>query len=264
MYNICSWWKKPKQLDSFVYYKLFHALLQSSDVDKGMTKQGKESEISRSSTGPRRKSESELTKSGLVKQLGLSVPTMCKKLVPLVEGGELRLEHDGELLHKAQPTGVGAGVVAGQPGQSSPLQGVLSALVFQLPDMTRQAGFYPLLTVAKVGLVVSIADLPGRGSDPRVGLVRLALLHQGGLVQDRGVLAPGAVHGAHGRPTTAVAVTVERPLDRQIVAAACHHLCVVPRYNLGQRWHRTVGELDRVAVQDSPEAVADREALVQD
>ena len=42
---------------------------------------------------------------------------MGEKLVPLVERGELRLAHDGPLLTQAQPAGVGAGVVGGQPGQ---------------------------------------------------------------------------------------------------------------------------------------------------
>ena len=45
---------------------------------------------------------------------------MGEKLVPLVERGELRLAHDGPLLTQAQPAGVGAGVVGGQPGQDPP------------------------------------------------------------------------------------------------------------------------------------------------
>ena len=174
-----------------------------------------------------------MLKSRLVKQLGLPVSTMREKLVPLVERGELGLEHDGELLAQAQPAGVGARVVGGQPGQRPPLQGVLPAFVFQLPNMTRKAGFDSLSTVGKVGLVVSVSDFPSGGSDPRVGLVRLALLHQGGLVHDRGVLAPGTIHWAHGRPTTTVAVRVERSLHRQVVAIVCHQLGVVPCDDLG-------------------------------
>ena len=54
---------------------------------------------------------------------------MGEKLVPLVERGELRLAHDGPLLTQAQPAGVGAGVVGGQPGQDLPLQAVLSTFV---------------------------------------------------------------------------------------------------------------------------------------
>ena len=33
----------------------------------------------------------------------LLVEAGCKELVPLVDGGELRLAHDGELLHEAEP-----------------------------------------------------------------------------------------------------------------------------------------------------------------
>ena len=47
-----------------------------------------------------------MRRSRLVEQLGFSVSTMCEKLVPLVERGELGFEHDGELLAQAQPAGV--------------------------------------------------------------------------------------------------------------------------------------------------------------
>ena len=51
-----------------------------------------------------------MDKLGLVKQLGFFNSPMSEKLVPLVEGGHLGLQHDGELLHQAQPAGVGARV----------------------------------------------------------------------------------------------------------------------------------------------------------
>ena len=174
-----------------------------------------------------------MDKSGLVKQLGFFVPTMCEKFVTLVERGELRLEHDGVLLQEAQPAGVGARVVAWHPGQRPPPQGVLPAFIFQFPNVTSQAGFDSLRTVCKVGLVVSVPDFPRCGRDPRVGLVRLALLHQSGLVHVRGILAPGIDHWALGRPTTTVAVRVEWPLHRQIVAVVGHQLGVVSRNDLG-------------------------------
>ena len=41
----------------------------------------------------------------------------CEELVPLIDGGELRLAHDGELLHEAEPAAVGGGVVVGVVGQ---------------------------------------------------------------------------------------------------------------------------------------------------
>ena len=156
---------------------------------------------------------------------------MGEKLVPLVERGELRLAHDGPLLTQAQPAGVGAGVVGGQPGQDLPLQAVFSTFILELPDMTSQAGFDALRTVSEIRFVVAITDFPRPPCDARVGLVRLALLHHGGLVHHGAVLAPGIVHGALGCPPTAVAIAVERPLHRKVVAVGCHHLCIVPRYD---------------------------------
>ena len=44
----------------------------------------------------------------------------CEELVPLVDGGELRLAHDGELFHEAEPPAVGGGVVVGVGGQGLP------------------------------------------------------------------------------------------------------------------------------------------------
>ena len=51
-----------------------------------------------------------MDKLGLVKQLGFFMSIMSEKLVPLVEGGHLGLQHDGELIHQAQTAGVGARV----------------------------------------------------------------------------------------------------------------------------------------------------------
>ena len=65
---------------------------------------------------------------------------MGEKLIPLVERGELRLAHDGPLLTQAQPAGVGAGVVGGQPGQDLPFQAVISTFILELPNVTSQAG----------------------------------------------------------------------------------------------------------------------------
>ena len=38
----------------------------------------------------------------------------CEELVPLIDGGELRLAHDGELFHEAEPAAVGGGVEVGE------------------------------------------------------------------------------------------------------------------------------------------------------
>ena len=41
----------------------------------------------------------------------------CEELVPLIDGGELRLAHDSELFDEAEPAAVGGGVVVGVGGQ---------------------------------------------------------------------------------------------------------------------------------------------------
>ena len=61
-----------------------------------MTQARQKSSISKVQLVQKRKSESEWTKSGLVKQLGQLVPAMGEELVLLVERGKIRLEHDGE------------------------------------------------------------------------------------------------------------------------------------------------------------------------
>ena len=48
-----------------------------------------------------------------VQQLVQLVHAGCVELVPLVDGGQLRLEHDGVFLGKAKSTGIGGGVVGG-------------------------------------------------------------------------------------------------------------------------------------------------------
>ena len=45
------------------------------------------------------------------------MPAGCEELVPLVDGGELRLEHNSELFHEAERAAVGGGVVVGVVGQ---------------------------------------------------------------------------------------------------------------------------------------------------
>ena len=46
----------------------------------------------------------------------------CEELVPLIDGGELRLAHNGELFHEADPAAVGGGVVVGVVGQGKILR----------------------------------------------------------------------------------------------------------------------------------------------
>ena len=77
------------------------------------------------------------TRSGFFKQFCLFVPAGREELVALVDGGELRLVHDGKLLGQTQSAGVGRGVVGGQGGEGLPADGEVSALIFEAPDVTR-------------------------------------------------------------------------------------------------------------------------------
>ena len=71
------------------------------------------------------------------------MPAGCEELVPLVDGGELRLEHGRVLFHQAQSVRVGGGVVGGEGGEGPPLDGEVPVLVLQAPDVTCQAGVAP-------------------------------------------------------------------------------------------------------------------------
>ena len=53
----------------------------------------------------------------IVREFCLFVEAGCEELVPLIDGGELRLAHNGELFHEAEPAAVGGGVVVGVVGQ---------------------------------------------------------------------------------------------------------------------------------------------------
>ena len=54
--------------------------------------------------------------------------------------GELRLAHDGELFHEAEPAAVGGGVVVGVGGQGLPLDVERVVAILEAPDMTSQTG----------------------------------------------------------------------------------------------------------------------------
>ena len=53
----------------------------------------------------------------IVQEFCLLVEAGCEELVPLIDGGELRLAHNSELFHEAEPAAVGGGVVVGVVGQ---------------------------------------------------------------------------------------------------------------------------------------------------
>ena len=55
------------------------------------------------------------------------------ELVPLVQGGYLRLEHDNEFFGQAKSTGVICGVEGGALSQDLPLDVKLPSLVLQYP-----------------------------------------------------------------------------------------------------------------------------------
>ena len=114
----------------------------------------------------------------------------CEELVPLVDGGELRLAHDGELFHEAEPAAVGGGVEVGVGGQGLPHGVERVVAILDAPDMTSQTGVDPFGTVFEAGLMVAVPHFEGFGSEADVGGVRLALLLHLDLVQNVGVLAP--------------------------------------------------------------------------
>ena len=125
-----------------------------------------------------------------VQQFVQLVHAGCVELVPLVDGGQLRLEHDGVFFGKAKATGIGGGVVGGVLLDDLPPDAVLPPLVLQLPHVARQGGGNPLVAVLHVGLVAAVSLLPGGLGDAHVQLVRLAVLLHDGLVLDLVVEAP--------------------------------------------------------------------------
>ena len=134
------------------------------------------------------------------------MPAGRVELVMLVDGGELRLVHDGEFFGQTQSTGVRGGVEGGQGGQRLPADAEVSPLVFEPPDVASKAGVAPFACVAERMGVVPISDLPRGGRYARVGSIWLAGLGHGGPVQEVGVLAPAPLHRAALRPSPAVAV----------------------------------------------------------
>ena len=61
-------------------------------------------------------------------------------LIPQVEGGGGRLEHDPPLLLQAEAAHTRGGVETACPGQNLPGDGVRGPLVLQLPDVVRESG----------------------------------------------------------------------------------------------------------------------------
>ena len=80
-------------------------------------------------------------------------------LIPQVEGGGGRLEHDPPLLLEAEAAHTRGGVETACPGQDLPGDGVRGPLVLQLPDVVRESG-------ARLVPVAEIALVPGNPPSP--------------------------------------------------------------------------------------------------
>ena len=85
----------------------------------------------------------------------------CKELVPLVDGGELRLAHDGELLHEAEPAAVGGGVVVGVGGQGLPrdVERKVAILEAQLQLLLLFWGSWRLNTLSSLSTLLLLAAI---------------------------------------------------------------------------------------------------------
>ena len=91
-------------------------------------------------------------------------------LIPQVEGGGGRLEHDPPLLLQAEATHPRGGVETACPGQDLPGDGVRGPLVLQLPDVVRESGA-GLVPVAEIALVLGNPVPHGALCEARVGLL---------------------------------------------------------------------------------------------
>ena len=97
---------------------------------------------------------------------------------------DLRLKHDCKLLRQAKSEGFVVGVEGGVLLQDLPPVVELPPLVLQLPHVAGQGGADPLVTVLHVGLMAAVPFLSWWLCHPHIELVRLALLHHGGLLLD--------------------------------------------------------------------------------
>ena len=99
---------------------------------------------------------------------------MAVELVPVVEGGDLWLEHHQALLSQAESTlargwaeGGGRGLEG--PGDVEVLL-LLQPLVLQGPDVLAETGCSPLVWPFEVLLVIGVSQLPLRFGHADVGL----------------------------------------------------------------------------------------------
>ena len=153
--------------------------------------------------------------------------------------------HYFHLLHQAEPTHLGERSEGSGSGHGCPLDVEVDILALQLPHIPCEGGFHPLGAVLKVGLVVATPGFPLRLGEADVRLLLLAVRLHLSLIDGVCVEAPGAVHWAVFGSSSAVAVSVEGPLDWQVVL---QDLGVVGSDDATQVGHRAVRQLDCVMV----------------
>ena len=76
-----------------------------------------------------------------------------EELVPRVEAGQLGVVHEDVLFPKAEAAGVCARFEGLAAGQDPPLDGVVEALLLELPDVPAELGVFSLGRILEVRLV---------------------------------------------------------------------------------------------------------------
>ena len=99
---------------------------------------------------------------------------MAKELISIVEGAQMRFQHQQRLLHQAQPALAGGCAEGAGPGYQCPADGVVDVLhqpfVFQAPDVFGEAGSSTMRRFFKILLVVAMPEFPLWVGDSQVGL----------------------------------------------------------------------------------------------
>ena len=89
-----------------------------------------------------------------------------EELVPRVEAGQLGVVHEDVLFPEAEAAGFCACFEGLAAGQDPPLDGVVEALLLELPDVPAELGVLPLLLVGEGEGVVPVPLLPGQAPAP--------------------------------------------------------------------------------------------------
>ena len=167
-------------------------------------------------------------------------------LIPQVEGGGGRLEHDPPLLLQAEAAHTRGGVETACPGQNLPGDGVRGPLVLQLPDVVRESG-------ARLVPVAEIALVPGNPVPHRaVGEAGVRLLGARGEVGHLGSIDDALGHAISWYRALLAAPMAITPASF-LHLAAVQQLVVVLLYLLCHVRHGGVGHLHRVPVHHPPQ-----------